>query len=158
VCGSHGAGYPVRVHRGERKPAGRPPTTGTSTNLDRPHYRDLATLEEQWRNDPELRVPEKRLALLQSLLDMAVERFKDGDLDELKLIEQTTTVIATIDRVNRTEFGNQLKAAVAMTGLALRAVGDCLDEHIADPVLRDTVRAAIQSRLGQIRVPVGAIA
>jgi hypothetical protein len=157
VCSMHGSGTRKRVVEGKRKPPGRPVTTGTGADPDRTRYGELDEMVESWRSDPELRLPEKRLALMQSLLDIATKRFKAGEIDEEKLLGQTALVVSVLNKTNWTEFRNSLKAAVALVGLVLRGVGDVIDSAVADPILREQLKQGIQQRLSQIRTPVGAL-
>ena len=166
TCRMHGCGTRKRVLDGTRKPAGRPVVTGEHADPKRTRYDSLGRLEEEWRNSPELRLPDKRLALMQAALDLKIQQIKDGSFNVLKaqglpedkltwLLQHVGLVIDKINKVNALTFREPIKAAVTLMEPALRMFGDILEKYVTDPSQCVAARQDVQERLSRIMVPIG---
>src|SRR5262245_38774316 len=88
VCATHGAGCPIRVKRGERKPPGRPIVTGEYSDPGRARYGRLAELVDELKADPAgLRTAELELTLIKAALRWQYEKLLAGEWDVMKTPE-----------------------------------------------------------------------
>jgi hypothetical protein len=166
VCKSHGGGTHKRVLNGTRKMPGAPITSGLRADPNRRRLDSLGHLIDQWRNDPNLRNVDHRLAVLQAALDLQLERIGDGTFDVLKakdlpadelswLLEYGGKLVDRIQRANTATFRDALKGSVIITGLALRAIGEVLDDRLAGhPELLAGITDDIKLRMNRLLVPV----
>jgi hypothetical protein len=166
VCKAHGGGTHKRVLNGTRKMPGAPITSGLRANPNRRRLDSLGHLIDQWRNDPNLRNVDHRLAVLQAALDLQLQRIGDGTFDVLKakdlpadelswLLEYGGKLVDRIQRANTATFRDALKGSVIITGLALRAIGEVLDDRlVGHPELLAGITGDIQLRMNRLLVPV----
>jgi hypothetical protein len=166
VCGVHGAGHPVRVERGERKPCGAPPTTGARSDPNRTRYGRLQELIDQAKSSPaELRSAEAELALMKGVLAFQYEKLLAGEWDMLKtpdleehpsswLIEAGAKVVDRVAKVNSMINRDRLQALVAIVNPVINVVMTVIEQHVPDGA-KVEARETVRKKLSAILIPTG---
>lgn len=166
VCGTHGAGYPVRVQRGQRKPPGRPVVTGDFSDPDRTRYGRLAELLEEAKADPAgLRTAESELALVKAVLRWQYEKLLAGKWDVMKspelmehpgswLIDSAATVIDRVARVNGMINRDRLQAMLSLVDPVIAVVLGTIDNFVSSD-RKAEAQDFVRTKLGQVLVPTG---
>ena len=165
-CWKHGAGSRIRVLRGERKPAGRPPIHGGYADPERMRYNRLQELIDKAKASPaDLRSAEAELALLKGVLAWQYEKLLNGTWDVQKtpdlqehpaswLIESGAKVIDKVARVNGMINRDRIQGMVALVDPVINVVLTIIEQHVPDDA-KALARESVRERLSQILVPTG---
>ena len=166
VCATHGAGCPVRVERGQRKPPGRPVTTGEYADPDRSRFGRLAELLEEAKANPaDLRTAEGELALVKAVLRWQYEKLLTGQWDVMKtpemmehpaswLIGAGAQVIDKVARVNAMINRDRVQALLVLVDPVINVVVRIITDFVPEE-RQSEVKEVVRQRLSQVLVPTG---